>query len=127
MMTLANLKPIFAAVTDPVDALGLPTGAPHGINNFRALDVLIIIAVILLVTLGLVCWAIFIRKPKNEHGRTRVYKSSHRDHVEELGDGTIRKKKRHKQQRRAHRTRNPTLSEAGGLPPVRPTGTPPEF
>jgi hypothetical protein len=71
----------------------------------------------------LVLWAIFIRKPRNEHARTRVYKSP--SDVEELDDGTIRKKKRLKRRRRDHRTRNPTLAEAGGLPPMRSDDGPP--
>jgi hypothetical protein len=86
------------------------------------MDLLVIIAVALLLLTALVCWAIFIRKPKAET-RDRVYKSQLK--VEETDDGQIRKRKKHKRPRREHRQRNPTLNEAGGLPPVRPSGNPP--
>lgn len=117
---LAKITPLFADT--PTDALGLPVGASGAGHIFRAVDILVVIAAILLVMTALICWAIFIRKPTNEHARTRVYKS-HSD-TEEREDGTVRKRKRHKTQRRAHRARNPTLAEAGGLPPVRPSDSP---
>src|SRR5687768_11358908 len=82
-------------------------------RGLQAFDILVIIAVALLLMTALVCWAIFIRKPKAET-RERVYKSKPR--VEETEDGMIRKRKKHRRQRREHRQRNPPLSEAGGLP-----------
>jgi hypothetical protein len=94
-----------------------------GLSRLRGTDLLVVIAVSLLLLIALVAWAVFIRKPKNEHARTRVYK--HRPREEETDDGMIRKRKRHKRPRREHRQRNPTLSEAGGLPPVKSDGGPP--
>ena len=117
----AKITPLLAEA--PSDSLGLPVGAAGGAHSFRAVDILVVIVAILLVMTLLICWAIFIRKPRNEQTRTRIYKS-HSHAEEELDDGTVRKRKRHKTPRRSHRTRNPTLAEAGGLPPVRPSDSP---
>jgi hypothetical protein len=97
--------------------------APGRLPGFQLSDLLMIIAAALLVLTAVVLWAVFIRKPKADVGRTRVYKSRPRE--EETEDGMIRKRKKVKKPRREHRTRNPTLSEAGGLPPVRPDGSAP--
>jgi hypothetical protein len=86
-----------------------------GISRLHGFDLLVVIAASLIVLTILVIWAIFIRKPDKE--RTRIYKS--RPHEEETDDGKIRKRKKRKSPRREHRQRNPTLSEAGGLPPVK--------
>ncbi|HEY6227045.1 MAG TPA: hypothetical protein VI282_07990, partial [Verrucomicrobiae bacterium] len=59
----------------------------------------------------------------DERGESRTYKS--RPYAEERDDGTIRKRKKQKRLRRHHRTRNPTLSEVGGLPPLKSDSTPP--
>lgn len=120
---MLSLIPILAAADAmaPVTAEDLKT-SKTAVHGLQAMDLLVIIAVALLLLTALVCWAIFLRKPKAE-SRTRVYKS--RPHVEETEDGQIRKRKKHKQPRREHRQRNPTLNEAGGLPPVRPSGSPP--
>ena len=111
-----SLIPILAAANDMLSADDLRTPATVA-RGLQMSDVLVIIAVALLLLTALVCWAIFIRKPKAET-RERVYKS--RPHVEETEDGQIRKRKKHRRPRREHRQRNPTLNEAGGLPPVRP-------
>ena len=114
------LVPIFAAV-DPVDLLN-PNNRREVVGP-RHTDLMMIIAASLLLMTLLILWAVFIRKPRNESTRARIHKS--RPTVVETEDGKIRKRKKLKTPRRAHRTRNPTLSEAGGLPPLRPDGTPP--
>jgi hypothetical protein len=103
----------------PEDLKGAPTHLP----GFHMNDALTVIAATLVVVALLVVWAIFFRKPQTDAGRTRVYKS--RPTEEETEDGRIRKRKRVKRPRREHRSRNPTLAEAGGLPPVKPDNTPP--
>ena len=118
-----SFSPILAAaqVQNPLDQLGVQP-APHNLLGMRATDMLLIIAITLLVGLALVCWAVYIRKPKAErHGRD--YKS--RPYAEELDDGTIRKRKKRKRLRRQHRDRNPTLAEVGGLPPLKGDSAPP--
>jgi hypothetical protein len=42
----------------------------------------------------------------------------------ESDDGTPRRKRR---RRRAHRPRNPSLQQTGGLPPLRPDDQPPKY
>ena len=123
MNFLAVIMPVLAA-TDPAEILKIPSNqAPSNITGMHFTDVLIVIAVSLAILISLIAWALFIRKPKSETTRVRVHKSH--DETEELDDGSLRKRKKHKKQRRAHRTRNPTLSEAGGLPPMRTDDTPP--
>ena len=118
-----NFWPILAAnpVQDPLDQLGVQP-APRNLLGMRATDMLLIIAITLVVGLVLILWAVYIRKPKAER-HSRDYKS--RPYVEELDDGTIRKRKKRKRQRREHRERNPTLAEVGGLPPLKGDSEPP--
>jgi hypothetical protein len=118
-----NLWPILAAnqVQNPLDQLGVQP-APRNLLGMRATDMLMIIAITLVVGLVLVIWAVYIRKPKAER-HERDYKS--RPYVEELDDGTIRKRKKRKRLRRQHRERNPTLAEVGGLPPPKGDCAPP--
>jgi hypothetical protein len=126
MNLFANIGPVLAAVTvsaPTAENLGLPPAAPAAVSSFRATDILLVILAVLLVMTVLVCWAIFVRKPKTDGTRTRIYKSKE-PREQELEDGTIRKKKRLKKPRRSHRNRNPTLSEIGGLPPMRSGDTP---
>ena len=69
----------------------------------------LILLVALVILIGAIVWAVFIRKPSGETayaGRTDTNRFSRR-----------RKKKR--ERRRPHRGRNATLSETGGLPPLR--------
>ena len=121
-MTL-NYWPILAAnpIQDPLDQLGVQP-APRNLLGMRATDMLLIIAITLVVGLVLILWAVYIRKPKAER-QSRDYKS--RPYVEELDDGTLRKRKKRKRLRRHHRERNPTLAEVGGLPPLKGDSAPP--
>ena len=121
-MSLFNLTPIFAAaVNNPLDALPVQP-APRTLLGMRVGDMMVLIGIATLLALALLIWAVFIRKPKRESSE-RVYNS--RQYVEELEDGTIRKRKKRKRQRRDHRGRNPTLAEVGGLPPLKSDSPPP--
>lgn len=121
-MSLAILTPIFAAaVNNPFDALPVQP-APRTLLGMRLGDMMVLIGIAVLLALALLIWAVFIRKPKRESSE-RVYNS--RPYVEEREDGTIRKRKKRRRQRREHRTRNPTLAEVGGLPPMKSDSTPP--
>ncbi len=80
-------------------------GVPSGFISSAGL----ILLVGLVILIGAIIWAVFIRKPSGETayaGRTDTNRFGRR-----------RKKKR--ERRRPHRTRNATLSETGGLPPLR--------
>jgi len=81
------------------------------------------------VVLVVLVWAIFIRKRKDEDARRYSYRrSSTRESKEESANPSSdanstsqssQGKRRRRRRRRGHRPRNPTLAEAGGLPPVR--------
>jgi hypothetical protein len=121
-MSVFNLTPIFAGVvSNPLDQLPVQP-APRNLLGMRVGDIMLMIGVAFLVGLALLIWAVYIRKPKSETSE-RVYNS--RPYAEEREDGTIRKRKKRRRQRRDHRTRNPTLAEVGGLPPLKTDSTPP--
>jgi len=72
----------------------------------------------LLLVVGLVfLWAAFIRK----RGERKHYRYPSKTSAE--GVTEIRRKKV-KKRRKEHRPRNPTLSETGGLPPIRSEADP---
>jgi hypothetical protein len=109
--------PFLGVVDVPVPA--------HTVNNWRLPAVLQDSIVILGIGLGLlvvlVLWAVFIRKPRHRtddsHSSRRVIKESQT--TEESGNPR-RHRHRQRRRRREHRSRNPTLAETGGLPPLRP-------
>jgi hypothetical protein len=72
------------------------------------------------VTLLVIIWAIFIRKRPDDSSRRYTYpsRSSEKDNISEAGANTGRRSRR----RRKRRSRNPTLAETGGLPPIRTDG-----
>jgi len=91
---------------------------------------LIVVGSLLAVTLAVFIWAAFIRKPGSP-SRSHSHKHSHwhppasapEAKPERSRSGWFFSRKRHRK-RRQERPRNPTLAEAGGLPPIR-TGEPP--
>jgi hypothetical protein len=72
------------------------------------------------VTLLVIVWAIFIRKKPHDSSRRYSYppRNSDKDNISEAGPDTGRRSRR----RRKRRSRNPTLAETGGLPPIRTDG-----
>jgi hypothetical protein len=76
-----------------------------------------IFVVVVLVTTGMLLRRVRKRRRAKPHGHSRRRRSFHGGAaaVADLKK-MISKKPRH---RRAHRSRNPTLAETGGLPPVR--------
>jgi hypothetical protein len=90
-------------------------------------DVLIIICALVFVTACIFIWAAFFRKP-----RTHPHHRFRNRPQESLPDGAAGKwtfsrlffRKRHRRRHR-ERPRNPTLAEAGGLPPIRSEEQPP--
>lgn len=94
---------------------------------------LIVVGAAAVVTVGVMVWAVFFRK---SHRRRHRHHHSHFDSQEDVraaaaedqeGEASeSRKRRKWRRPRRAHRLRNPTLAETGGLPPVR-TGGPPDI
>jgi hypothetical protein len=71
------------------------------------------------VTLLVLIWATFIRKPPDDSSRRYSYPSrdSNKNNAGESGGKSGRRRRRRKR-----RSRNPTLAETGGLPPIRADG-----
>jgi hypothetical protein len=94
-------------------------------------DAILIFGAIGLVTLLTVLWALFLRRRRR---RRRSHHHSHEQSVEpaELTKTPVAEsvpppppsQHRRRRGRRRHRSRNPTLAETGGLPPIRPESPP---
>ena len=100
-----------------------------GPMSFALKELLLVVGALVAVTLIVLGWAIFFRRRRN-HAARRMQRH-HRRHAltktAARGDGKFKKRftKSKDRRRRSHRTRNPTLAETGGLPPVREaTATP---
>lgn len=87
-------------------------------------ELLILIGAVAVVTLAVVVWAVYIRKPPRQHSRHYHYpeneaNSSSLESDSESDGGNGKHYRRKRRRRREHRPRNPTLAETGGLPPLR--------
>ncbi|HKI68010.1 MAG TPA: hypothetical protein VKA67_00355 [Verrucomicrobiae bacterium] len=82
----------------------------------------VILGVFFLVALGVFIWAVSIRKPQRRRF-SRWRRSHHHPSPNGLpkSEPTRSRRKRH----RKYRSRNPTLAEVGGLPPVHEDEPPP--
>jgi len=69
---------------------------------------------------ALIIWAVFFRKSEGRRERGRILDSEGVEPVE-----LSHRSRRRRRRREKHRPRNPTLAEAGGLPPVRDEDSPP--
>lgn len=110
MIFLAKMGVVLAATALPEPA---PPG--KGLPKFLVNDFVIIVALGFLLMVGMIFWAAVIRGPKQQTAARRIYKSS-QDSDDGDEDKSGRRRKKKKVRRREHRTRRPTLSEAGGLP-----------
>jgi hypothetical protein len=90
-----------------------------------------VISAISFVIVVVLIWAIFIRKPGRDRPRRYDYPSlstAESSPKADLNGSSGRHSRRKKRRRREHRPRKPTLSQTGGLPPVRedvPSDDPP--
>ncbi|MEE2615208.1 MAG: hypothetical protein VYC62_06400 [Verrucomicrobiota bacterium] len=106
------MKNIFCKTLALLDA-GVPSGDSF-LDNLSSPLLIVAISIGLVIFLGLIYFMIsrwdalslFTSKPNG------LVKSN------DIKREQKKKRKRHKRRRRDHRKRNPTLSEAGGLPPV---------
>ena len=114
------LSPFFAQNILPTDVLP----APSHWMGLTAKELLILLGAVALVTLGVVIWAAYIRKPAHKQSRHYHYPSNepasaNSNAESEPDEGSGRSYRRKRRRRREHRPRNPTLAETGGLPPLR--------
>ncbi len=105
----------------PVDPNVLMEQAPPQTSGLALKDILLIVGIILLVAFLLFLWVYVTRKNKHpeytEGGAKIIYRADERE-----GEHSGHRRK-HRKRRPSHPDnlpRNPTLAEAGGLPPVRP-------
>ena len=99
------------------------------INDWIPRDpgIIILVGTLLLVTFSAFIWAAFFRKrPRRSH--YQFHQHSHDRFTRHIKDGLkagrfLLRRRRHR--RHKERRRNPTLAEAGGLPPIRTEGPPP--
>jgi len=102
---------------------------PAGQLSPAWVDFFIVLGVILLVTLGLMFWAL-VFSTKARHRRHRHRHHHHRENYREKFRKNaadikelIQPHRHH--HRHKHRPTNPTLAETGGLPPIREQEKPP--
>jgi hypothetical protein len=119
-MTLNNLF-FLAAIEEPKlpgDSGGVSIPSSTGMHMQ---DMLLILGVILILTFLLFLWVYMSRKknrPQFTEGGAKVIYKLDKDELEHA-----ERHKKHRKRRPNHPDnlpRNPTLAEAGGLPPVRP-------
>ena len=99
--------------------------APWRTMNPSTLGGLLLCFAIGLVALLAVVWAVFFRKRQRRKRKHHSHRhSSSPAEAPETPSPPPPERHRHKRSRRRHRPRNPTLAEAGGLPPVRSDSSP---
>ena len=124
---MTSIGTILAQITPEPKELG---SYWHNTNISRA-GLGAVFTAISVVTVLILAWAIFIRKPRDD--RPRRYRYPAPPEKEEAGKNeqsgnSGRHFRRKKRRRREHRNRKPTLAETGGLPPLRedvPSDDPP--
>ena len=94
-------------------------------TSLLAGDALLIIVVGICLTLLLVPWAVHIWRRTGRRQRKYKRLAAPDGRVESPAKPESRALFGERQRSRGHRPRNPTLAEVGGLPPLRPEGTPP--
>jgi len=112
------------AEADPIELL---SSVRRG-GGFSKSGLGILLGAIVAVVTAVLFWAIFIRKPEDERPRSYSYPDGARVQSSTGTSDSGRNYRRKRRRRRAHRPRNPTLAETGGLPPSRhdlPAGDPP--
>lgn len=107
-----------------------PTSAPvNGPARVVFSDLLLILAAALALTLVLLLWAKYFRKSKSVGSRSVILSAPRETEDEEeeehAGHSGHRHRRKRKRKKHDHRSRNPTLAETGGLPPMRGEGPPP--
>jgi hypothetical protein len=114
---MKSLQLLFAQTTLPTDVI---PGAWHWMG-LTMTELMVLLGAVGAVTLLVLIWAVYIRKPPKSHSHDYHYPSDNQETMsggdpEENGEKRYRRKRR---RRREHRPRNPTLAETGGLPPAR--------
>lgn len=116
-----------------IDTLRPGASSPIGKSTgFVVVDMLLVLGVVLVLCGLLFVWARYIRKPRKDRREYPPPPSADSaatdSNPESSSDASpSHHHHRHRRRRKAHRKRNPTLAQIGGLPPVRdvnPTDSP---
>lgn len=114
--------PLLIASAAPSDLDLLKDGAKPGNPDIYGADITVVLAIALGLAAILFFWVFFIRaKPTHARGSLVVSRKRKRGDKEPAEvDTTVRRRKRRRGDHPDNWSRNPTLSETGGLPPPRP-------
>ena len=115
---------LFLAAEVPVDDV-LKSTKPSASSGALKTETMIIFGAIVAVSAILFIWAFFIRQrpTTSRNGGTVLYRSKRvesRDPGERFGSSGRRRRRKRRADHPDNLPRNPTLAEAGGLPPLRP-------
>lgn len=125
---MSNVIPLLAQALTPLDPQSAIQATPPGkLFGMAMRDMLLLGGVVLVLANLLFLWAYLThkRRRRHHHGHSRALYQAEPGSHEGHGPAKFRRKRR----RREHPDnlpRNPTLAEAGGLPPVRPEEPPSE-
>jgi len=108
---------LLLAQIDPKDSLMPDLQKTSGFRGGLTL----LFAAVGIVTLLIVVWAIFVRKKPDESSRRYSYPTRGTS-ANRPAAGSASERGSRKRRRGRRRTRNPTLAETGGFPPIRADG-----
>jgi hypothetical protein len=126
-----SISPVFWAQQSP--PLDLVTDQWKRIRG-GSFELFIVLGALTAVTLLVFLWAGFFRKRRRQHARHHGQHHDARPAAASAPPGASepalmesRSRRKRRRRRRAHRPRNPTLAETGGLPPIRSEQPPEPF
>jgi hypothetical protein len=107
---------------NPLEESPLPSRSTNTWFTSQMRDVLLVVGAALIMALVLFLWAFLTRKNRQRHSATsrgtRLIYRSEKGAVS--SDGRRRRVRKKRREHPDNLPRNPTLAEAGGLPPLRP-------
>lgn len=123
MIGFGELTPMLADIE--VKVQGQPLGKIPGLL-MRDVVLMVTVGLVVLIASMALVWYLYKRRPKKKRSKEaqRVFRGSEageeiQDEVAEAESQESRRRYKYRWKRRKHRSRNPTLSETGGLPPPR--------
>ena len=113
---------LLLAAAAPMDPKGdlLKQLPPPKASQWFGTEMLLLLGAIALIALVFFIWAFFIRKRGKGLRGSRVLRAPGEDSEARYGSSGRRKHRKRRPDHPDNLPRNPTLSETGGLPPIRP-------
>ena len=117
-----------AGILDPIEDATLHPRTPDTLFSTQVRDVLLIVGAAVIMALILFLWAYLTRKNRQRHSAsTRGARAIYRAEKGALAsDGRRRRIRKRRHEHPENLRRNPTLAEAGGLPPLAPEDPKPD-